>query len=72
MTTKIELNSEEYLRKLQEAADQIATERNVEKIKVIHSHRDKFGYMGSDEKLSTILEEAQARVNKKYKLKLEE
>lgn len=72
MITKTELNSEEYLKKLQEAADQIATERNVEKITVFHSHGGKFGCGGSGKKLCTeILNEAQARVNEKYKLKLE-
>jgi hypothetical protein len=73
MTTQTELNSEEYLKKLQEAADEIAHERNERKTTIYHLHGDKFtcGHVGN--KIgSLILEEARARVNKKYKLKLEE
>jgi hypothetical protein len=66
------VNLEEYLMKLQEAADEIATERNVRKITVFHLHGGNFGCARTGEQLCIpLLEEAQAKVNEKYELKLE-
>jgi hypothetical protein len=71
MTTKTELHLEEYLMKLQEAADKIATKRNVRKITVFHVHGGKFGCARRGEQLCVpLLEEAQAKVNEEYELKL--
>jgi hypothetical protein len=70
MAEKIELNLEEYLAKLQEAANEVASERNLGKIQVIHLSEGKFGCMSNNPQICPqILAEAEDRVNKKFALK---
>ncbi len=71
MLIKKSLSLEDYLMKLQEAADGIATERNLRKITVFHIG-GKFACRRTGNQMGNpILEEAQAKVNEKYELKLE-
>jgi hypothetical protein len=73
MLNKKSLGLEDYLIKVQEAADEIATERNQRKIIVFHLPECEFACRRTGNKMGTsILKEALSRVNKKYKLKLEE
>lgn len=66
------LNLEEYLVKLQEAADEIANERNLRKITVFHLHGGKFACACTGEQLCIpLMEEAQAKINEKYELKMD-
>lgn len=72
MSDKEVLSLQNYLEKLQEAADEVAKERNVKQIKVFHSYGSKFGCLGDGPRLCIpILDEARARVNVKYELELE-
>lgn len=72
MSAKELLPLQKYLEKLQEAADEIATERNQRKFTVYHLHGGKFtcGRVGNKMNI-LILEEARVKVNEKYELKLE-
>jgi hypothetical protein len=73
MLAKKMITLEEYLMKLQESADRIATERNLKKITVFHLHGGGFHCSRVGDKMGLpILEEAQAKVNEKYELKSEE
>ncbi len=73
MSTKKVLSLEEFLMKLQEAADQVASERDVKTIKVFPLSGAEFGCLGDGAKLCIpILDEARTRVNEKYELKVEE
>jgi hypothetical protein len=73
MSAKKLLPLQEYLEKLQEAADKIAIERNLKKITVFHLHGGNFGCARTGGQLCIpLLEEAQAKVKEKYELKLEE
>ena len=68
MAAKKGLALKDYLVKLQEAADEVANERNLGKITVSHHHGGEFLCVGTGDKIClSILEEAQSRVNKKYK-----
>ena len=72
MLAKKMLSLEEYLMNLQEAADEIATERNLRKITVFHLHGGKFACARTGPQLCIpLLEEALSRVNEKYELKAE-
>ena len=72
MLTRGTLNLETYLRKLQDVVDEMATERNLRKIIVFHHGKGIFGCVGEGAKFCLpLVEEAQGKVNERYKLKLE-
>jgi hypothetical protein len=72
MSAKKGLSIQDYRKKLQEAADELTSVRNVEKIEVIHLSRDNFGCAREGAQLCLpILEEARSRVNEKYELNAE-
>lgn len=72
MSDKKVLTLKEYIVKLQEAADELTSNRNEEKIEVIHLSGDNFACARASAQLCVpILEEARARVNEKYELKAE-
>jgi len=66
MSAKKKLTKKEFLVKVQEAADELTNQRNLEKITVFH-HGGKFGYSRTGKEMRfDILEEALSRVNEKY------
>jgi hypothetical protein len=73
MITKKILSLDEYLIRLQAAADDIAREKNAKKITVFHLYGGKFACSRVGDKMGLpILKEAQSRVNEQYELKAEE
>ncbi len=72
MSAKEVLTLSAYLKKLQEAADEVASKRNVKKIEIIHISGDKFACAREGARLDlSILQEALSRVNEKYELEAE-
>ena len=67
------LSLKHYLEKLQEAADELTSNRDEEKIKVIHLSGENFACSRASAQLCVpVLEEARARINEKYELKAED
>ncbi len=77
MSAKKVLTLEQFYVRLQEAADEVASERNEKKIKVVHFaaaelRRGVIGCAREGNKICLpILQEALSRVNEKYELKAE-